>query len=270
MRYQIVLLGTICHLLFGLSTVDCSTNSNGWVFVARQESQATNNDNNSNNNNTVKYSVFRQWNLGVEQKTDAVNNGEKKAVFPCKNEIEKRKTKKRTFAGTVATAAGVIGSETKGVVHHALYWITALDAIESFRVNEYRQNPLISLCSRSTCMASNSCGVVPSMYKKLFYFAKLRPRLLFSVGSSLRALQLCTPLKNLIDPSIGVGAGINILAILCENRWMHPIILGWVCTKRFWVWMGAKPIHGAHLSLSLLEGNHVPISLHRNSTALIA
>jgi hypothetical protein len=47
------------------------------------------------------------------------------------------------------------------------------------------------------------------------------------------SLQLCTPIRKVIDPSIGVGAGINLCALLAGSRWIKPLVLGWATTK--WV-----------------------------------
>ena len=93
--------------------------------------------------------------------------------------------------------------------------------------------------------------MVPSVYSKLFYFARLRPRLVFSVGSLLRALQLCTPLGRILDPSIGVGAGINLCAILAGSRWVKPLVLGWATTKYLWKWLGAERVGRAFLPITL-------------------
>ncbi|CAJ1938304.1 unnamed protein product [Cylindrotheca closterium] len=89
------------------------------------------------------------------------------------------------------------------------------------------------------------------MYSKLFVFARLRPRLLFSVGALLRALQLCTPFQKVIDPSIGVGAGVNLCAVLAGSRWVKPVVLGWATTKAIWVWLGARQMDRAFLPITL-------------------
>lgn len=117
--------------------------------------------------------------------------------------------------------------------HQILYWTTAADALQFVLFNEYSGN------TRTT------------MYSKLFVFARLRPRLLFSLGSLLRALQLCTPFQKVFDPSIGVGAGINLCAILAGSRWVKPVILGWATTKCAWVWLGARQLDRAFLPITL-------------------
>lgn len=91
--------------------------------------------------------------------------------------------------------------------HQLLYWATAADAFQFVLFNEYSN--FLNL--------PRSARTKSSMYSKLFVFARLRPRLLFSVGALLRALQLCTPFQKVIDPSIGVGAGVNLCAMVAVS-----------------------------------------------------
>jgi hypothetical protein len=69
--------------------------------------------------------------------------------------------------------------------------------------------------------------------------------------SLLCRLQLCTPLGKVIDPSIGVGAGINACALLAGSRWVKPFILGWATTKWIWTWLGARQVDRAYLPITL-------------------
>lgn len=137
-----------------------------------------------------------------------------------------------------ALTTGVI-SPGPAFVHHSLYWITAADAIQYVIFNEY---------SGFIRLANNPKS---SVYSKLFVFARLRPRLLFSIGALLRALQLCTPFRKVIDPSIGVGAGVNLCALLAGSRWVKPVILGWATTKCAWVWLGARQLDRAFVPITL-------------------
>lgn len=125
------------------------------------------------------------------------------------------------------------------IIHHLLYWLTAFDAIESVRFNEYR------------VPYSNEAKFVPSMYSKLFYFARLRPRLLYAVGALLRALQLCTPFQMILDPNAGVGAGVNFFAMVAGSRWPQPVVLGWATTKWLWVWLGARKVEGTQVPIKI-------------------
>lgn len=126
-------------------------------------------------------------------------------------------------------------------IHQALYWITAADAVQSVLRNEYS----------STLNGETHRGTFPSVYSKLFYFARLRPRLLYAVGALFRAVQLCTPIGRILDPSIGVGAGINLCAILASSRWVKPLILGFCTTKFVWRWLGARRVSRAFLPITL-------------------
>ena len=82
------------------------------------------------------------------------------------------------------------------------------------------------------------------VYRTLFYFARLKPRLVFSIGACLRALQLTTPVGFVFDPSAGVGLGLNMLAIFCNSRWPAPLVLGWAASRSLWESLGAKPPSG--------------------------
>jgi len=129
---------------------------------------------------------------------------------------------------------------------HALYWMTAADAMISVFLNEYSDFPIALIVSPNA-----KPGVVNEIYSKLFYFARMRPRLLYSIGALVRALSLCTPLRYLLDPAVGVGAGIHFFAYLTGSRWVKPLILGWATTKALWTWLGARPVDRAYLPITL-------------------
>jgi hypothetical protein len=128
-------------------------------------------------------------------------------------------------------------------IHLALYWLTATNAVMAVLVNDYR----IPLAAHSP----EAAGLLGNIYSRVFFFARLRPRLLFSVGALLRALQQCTPLQQIIDPSAGVGAGVNICAYVAGSRWVGPVVVGWAATREFWVLLGARKVEGAHLPISV-------------------
>mmetsp|Transcript_13931 Transcript_13931/g.30450 ORF Transcript_13931/g.30450 Transcript_13931/m.30450 type:complete len:227 (+) Transcript_13931:179-859(+) len=144
----------------------------------------------------------------------------------------------------------VTGQASPGpkALHHWLYWMTAVDAIENVLRNEYT--------TTTTATTFGGPFSTAAVYSKLFYFARLRPRLLYAVGAILRALQLCTPLGRVLDPTIGVGAGINLCGSLANSRWVKPLILGFATTKFVWKWLGARQPQGrafVPISLSLGE-----------------
>merc|ERR1712224_1143835 len=67
----------------------------------------------------------------------------------------------------------------------------------------------------------------------------------------IRALSLCTPLRHVVDPAVGVGFGIHLFAFLTSARWVKPLVLGWATTKWFWTWLGARPVERAFLPITL-------------------
>ena len=82
---------------------------------------------------------------------------------------------------------------------------------------------------------------VERAWSSIFYFARLRPRLLFVIGSALRALQTTTVLQYVFDPTAGVGFGLNVLALLTSSRWPATFLLGWASSSGLWRLLGAKP-----------------------------
>ena len=138
----------------------------------------------------------------------------------------------------------------------ALYWLTSLDSMLAVVLNDYRTPLTDTFAGRSSTSgagtgASSGDNFLGGIYSRVFYFARLRPRLLFSVGALLRALQLCTPLQTIIDPSAGVGVGVNICARLAGSRWVQPVVVGWACTRHFWEVLGAERVEGAHLPITV-------------------
>jgi hypothetical protein len=158
----------------------------------------------------------------------------------------KAKTPKKIFGKTIQElVSGTVKSGPR-VVHHMLYWLTSVDAIQSVFFNEYT-SMLGQLCISTVAKPS----MVPNIYSQLFYFAKLRPRLLYVIGALLRALQLCTPFRRVIDPTVGVGAGINLCSLLANSRWIKPLVLGWATTKWLWTWLGAHQVERAYVPITL-------------------
>lgn len=143
---------------------------------------------------------------------------------------------------------GFVRRPSHRLIQHALYWITAADTVLSVILNEYSD---FSLPGASVVLPMEKQGVVREVYSKLFYFARMRPRLLYSIGALVRALSLCTPLRYLLDPTVGVGAGIHFFAYLAGSRWVKPVILGWTTTKALWTWLGARPVDRAYLPITL-------------------
>jgi hypothetical protein len=70
------------------------------------------------------------------------------------------------------------------LVQHLLYWVTAADAVHSLFLNEY--SGIYRWLYAPTTLVDKT-ALVPSVYSKLFYFARLRPRLLYAIGALVRA-----------------------------------------------------------------------------------
>lgn len=173
-------------------------------------------------------------------------NGKKSASFLL---TLKQQKYNRSFRDTVnEIVTGEVRKPSHRYFQHALYWMTAADSIISIILNEYT---VFSFPGASIAAPFEKQGVVREVYSKLFYFARMRPRLLYSIGALVRALSLCTPLRHLMDPTVGVGAGIHFFAHLACARWVKPLILGWATTKAFWIWLGARPVDRAFIPITL-------------------
>ena len=122
----------------------------------------------------------------------------------------------RSFRDTINEfVTGDVRKPSHRYFQHALYWITAADTIVSVILNEYTG---FSFPVTSIVIPNEKQGVVREVYSKLFYFARMRPRLLYAIGAMVRALSLCTPIRYLVDPTVGVGAGIHFFAHLACAR----------------------------------------------------
>ena len=118
----------------------------------------------------------------------------------------------RSFRDSITElVTGSVRETSHRYFQHAIYWLTAADAVISVILNEYSD---FSFPGTYLVAANEKQGVVREVYSKLFYFARMRPRLLYSIGALVRALSLCTPLRYLLDPAVGVGAGIHFFAHL--------------------------------------------------------
>lgn len=110
-------------------------------------------------------------------------------------------------------------------------------------------NPILALCSNQYStrirvpgsLADQKTSALAGVYRTLFYFARLKPRLMYSVGAALRALQMTTPIQFVFDPGAGVGAGLNMLAFASSSRWPAMLVLGWSLSKYMWRALGATP-----------------------------
>jgi hypothetical protein len=125
-----------------------------------------------------------------------------------------------------------------------LYCLTAINPLLSVVGNEYT-----SVLTRDSPRSQNPTAA--AVYRTLFYFAKLKPRLVFVVGSCLRALQQTTVLQLVFDPCAGVCAGLDFLAWFVSSRWPSPLVLGWVVSKPFWQLLRAAPPPSVKVPISV-------------------
>lgn len=110
-----------------------------------------------------------------------------------------------------------------------LYLATSINPLISVVRNEY-----MGVLIRRAPKVDKGPRLINSAIGSVFYFARLRPRLLFVIGACVRALQCVTVIELVIDPTIGVGAGLNILALGVSSQWPAPLVLGWAMSKPAW------------------------------------
>ena len=140
-----------------------------------------------------------------------------------------------------------------------LYCATVVNPVISVIANEYRSVdfPSGKMSMRGRFLPSplrtHSSDQSPTaaVYRTLFYFARLKPRLLFVVGACLRALQQTTVIQLVFDPTIGVGAGLNLLALATDSRWPSALLLGWTCSKPYWLCLRAAPPAQVQVPISI-------------------
>jgi hypothetical protein len=101
-------------------------------------------------------------------------------------------------------------------------------------------NPSLMLVPQKDLVKSSNIGksVVDNAVKKV-QFRLFPPRALFMYGSLLRGLQTTSKLETVFQPSIGVGAVVNIGSILANETWMVPIVAGWFISGEVWRIVGA-------------------------------
>ena len=116
----------------------------------------------------------------------------------------------------------------KTISINSLYLVTVVNPIMALVNNDYSRRILVPGSPPSEEKKGNALA---GLYRTIFYFARLKPRLMYSVGAGLRALQMTTPLQFIFDPPAGVGAGIDLLALASSSRWPAMLVLGWSTSK---------------------------------------
>ena len=108
-------------------------------------------------------------------------------------------------ATSVNATRGEVGPPTLPPKYgRMLYALTAVNPVLALLANDY-----VALRLRVPgCVPQANRGAPPTaaVYRTLFYFARLKPRLLFCIGAAIRGLQLTTILQFVFDPVAGVGA----------------------------------------------------------------
>lgn len=134
----------------------------------------------------------------------------------------------RLFAGLCCSVAAVASGS--GRTEHAprsrqpllsplsgrtLYLLTAVNPMLAALSNDYSSR--VQVPGSKTQKPE---GIVSGVYRTLFYFARLKPRLMFSVGAALRALQMTTALQvrrphahPALDPSVRLECRPHLVAL---------------------------------------------------------
>ena len=131
-----------------------------------------------------------------------------------------------------------------------LYAMTAINPVISVFANDYSVHLRMPFVTNDPNAPKGPTNLVRT-YGTLFYFARFKPRVAFTIGTMLRALQLTTAFQFVFDPVAGVGAGLNLVCLFAESRWPAAIVLGWSVSKYLWRLLGASPPSGGHVPITL-------------------
>lgn len=72
----------------------------------------------------------------------------------------------------------------------------------------------------------------------------INKRKLVVLGACARALQICTSIEYIFNPSVGVCAMLNVGAVWSNFRWVRNFINGWTLSAEMWRIVGAKKPEG--------------------------
>jgi len=149
-----------------------------------------------------------------------------------------------TFSGSKEAATTIGGKREKRYFTlyikplwaKILYCLSALNPLIAVICNDYTQ-----MVEFLPWLQTQPKNIVVKSLTGAFSFVRFRPRVSFAIGGMLRALQLTTAFQNVIDPTVGVGFGLNMLCLFAKSRWPSTIFLGWSLTKPIWKVLGATP-----------------------------
>jgi len=65
-------------------------------------------------------------------------------------------------------------------------------------------------------------------------------RKLLVIGAAARALQLCSPIRYWVNPSLGVASILNFGACWAGLDWFRTFVIGWVFSEELWLLVGAE------------------------------
>ena len=142
----------------------------------------------------------------------------------------------------VSVAGGEANRPTaRGVARRSLFALTSINPALAVLSNDYDSRRVRSVLGglRLPFGEPTDTAALTGVLPKLISLA-LRPRVMFSIGALLRALQLVTPIRWVFDPTCGIGAGINLLCWWSHSEWPAAIVLGWITSPPFWSALGAE------------------------------
>jgi hypothetical protein len=120
------------------------------------------------------------------------------SFFRAQHEPTKTTVKSKRFHPRQIRAKIAEKSSRRQIFAHlarfALYWGSSIDSIQAVIANDYKKGWMSNVDAAEIKGAkAQDAGVrryLPQVYSTIFYFARLRPRLLYSVGALFRALQV--------------------------------------------------------------------------------
>ncbi|KAL1521233.1 hypothetical protein AB1Y20_020905 [Prymnesium parvum] len=145
----------------------------------------------------------------------------------------------RSRSSTAANATSAGGSARRVLPRpcgRMLYLLSAVNPALAVLHNDYLRGVPVLLPRPASPKPPSSLA---RTYGTLFYFARLKPRVAFTIGAMLRGLQLTTAIQFVFDPVAGVGAGLNLMCLFAGSRWPAAVVLGWAATKQWWQFLGA-------------------------------
>ena len=180
----------------------------------------------------------------------------------------------RWHGAAARVKAGLVrNGQLRPCVQRALYLASSLTSVQAVALNAYRPEASARVAAMAAADAASDAsvgasgkilgGVVLGAGRRLFSFARLRPRFTYTVGALLRALQLTTPFQKVFNPCVGVGFGCNVLSRFVCCAWVPALILGWASTEHIWRALGARQPSGAAvpISVKVSSGDIAPVPI---------